>query len=305
MSKILTVFGATGNQGGSVVRAILGDAAFSSQFKIRAVTRNATKPAARALQAMGAKVVAGNMSTFESVAPALQGAHTVFLATNFWESTNAATEISQGKAVADAAKAAGVKHLIFSSLINATDASNGRLSRISHFDSKAKIEQYIRDSGIPSTFVLPGWYASNFFQAIQKSEDGSYLLPAPVDVDKAKIPILDVVADTGKFVKAAIKHHPKYVGKHIYAATNYYSPSQLLAEFSEVMGKPAKAVQIPQEAFKAYLPPPIAQEMLENFLLTENPGYYGGAGLSESLSLLDETPTTWREFVDKNKAKWL
>ncbi|XP_044721710.1 nmrA-like family domain-containing protein [Hirsutella rhossiliensis] len=257
MSKILTVFGATGNQGGSVVRAILGDAAFSSQFKIRAVTRNATKPAARALQAMGAKVVAGNMSTFESVAPALQGAHTVFLATNFWESTNAATEISQGKAVADAAKAAGVNH----------------------FDSKAKIEQYIRDSGIPSTFVLPGWYASNFFQAIQKSEDGSYLLPAPVDVDKAKIPILDVVADTGKFVKAAIKHHPKYVGKHIYAATNYYSPSQLLAEFSE--------------------------EMLENFLLTENPGYYGGAGLSESLSLLDETPTTWREFVDKNKAKWL
>src|SRR6478735_8795352 len=80
-----------------------------------------------------------DMSTPEAAAPAVDGAHTVFVVTNFWESMSAATEIAQGKAVTDAAKAAGVQHLIFSSLINTSKASQGRLSHISHFDGKAEI----------------------------------------------------------------------------------------------------------------------------------------------------------------------
>lgn len=106
-------------------------------------------------------------------------------------------------------------------------------------------------------------------------------------------------------MRAAIQHYPSHTGKHIYAATDYFTPSRIAAEFSSVIGKPAQAVQISEEQYKSYLPEPIAQEMLENMLLLEDPGYYGGADLGESLGLLSEPPVSWKAFVEKNKEKWL
>lgn len=142
------------------------------------------------------------MSSAEAAAPAVKGAHTVFLMTNFWETMSAETEIAQGKAVADACKAAGVQHLIFSSLINTTEASKGKLPNIAHFDGKAKIEAYIRETGVPSTFVLPGMFMSAFFQSIRKGEDGTFMLALPVSEDKAQLPIFDPASDTGALSKA-------------------------------------------------------------------------------------------------------
>lgn len=141
------------------------------------------------------------MSSAQSVAPAVQGAHTVFLVTNFWESMSEDVEIAQGKAVVDASKAAGVQHIVFSSLINVTKASNGRLPNISHFDGKAKIEDYIRASGVPGTFVLPGMFMSGFETMIRKnpaSEPAGYTLALPVDAHKAIAPLFDAAQDTGK-----------------------------------------------------------------------------------------------------------
>ncbi|KYK54380.1 NmrA-like family domain-containing protein 1 [Drechmeria coniospora] len=306
MSKIITVWGATGNQGGSVIRAILEDPTIDKQFTIRGVTRNMSKPAAKELAAKGVEVVEADMSNPEAAAAAVKGAHTVFLVTNFWDSMSVDVEIAQGRTVTDACKAAGVQHLVFSSLINTTEASKGKLPNISHFDSKAKIEDYIRRSGVPATFVLPGMFMSNFTTTIRKGDDGSYawMLPDGVSLDKARTPLFDVKADTGKFVKAAIKHFPAQVGKHIYAATDYYSPERLLAEFADVMGRPAVGRHVSHDVFKSFLPAPAAQELLENFLLMESPGYYGGADLSESLSLLEEKPTTWKDFVQQNKQVW-
>lgn len=138
------------------------------------------------------------MSSKEAAAPAVQGAHTVFLVTNFWESASADTEISQGKAVTDASKEAGVKHIIFSSLIHVTEATNGKLTHVSHFDSKADIEKYIRASDIPATFVLPGFFMSNFFDFMKKNEDGSFTFALPVSGDKAQVPMFDAAGDTGQ-----------------------------------------------------------------------------------------------------------
>lgn len=245
-----------------------------------------------------------DMSTPESVAPAVRGAHTVFLVTNFWESVSAAVEAAQGKAVADAVKAEGVQHLVFSSLLNTRELSGGRLTHISHFDAKADVEQYIRDIGVPATFVLAGLYMSNFFDVIRRGEDGGYLLAWPVDGDKAQMPLYDPL-DTGKYVKAAIKNFPEWKGRRIYGGTNYMTPKELVKQFSDVIGKPATYQQIPHDVFKTFLPDVIAQEMLENLLLLEAPGYYGGQDLAESLALLDEKPTTWREYVEKNKEKYL
>lgn len=146
------------------------------------------------------------MSSAPSLAKAVEGAHTVFLVTNFWEAPpSAEREIKQGKAVADACKTAGVKHLIFSSLIDTSKASQGRLSNISHFDGKASIETYIRDIGVPGTFVMPGMFMSGYEGMIRKNDQGGYTLAMPVDQDMAQVPMFDQAADTGKLQKQARK----------------------------------------------------------------------------------------------------
>ena len=221
MSKILTVFGASGNQGSSVIRAVLADSALSKEYQIRAITRDSSKASMAQLAEKGVEVVEvctsspvfnptaqqsankvvekADMASTESISRAVKGSHTVFLMTNFWESLSADTEIAQGKAVADAAKAAGVQHLIFSSLINTSEASKGRLSHISHFDGKAKIEEYISGTGVPATFVLPAMFMSGYFDMIRKNEDGSYMLALPMSEEKPQIPLLDTVGDMGVY----------------------------------------------------------------------------------------------------------
>lgn len=242
------------------------------------------------------------MSTPEQVAPAIAGAHTVFLVTNYWENASGDVEINQGKAVTDACKTAGVKHLIFSSLLNVTDASQGRLPHIHHFDGKAKIEEYIRGSGVPATFVLPGLFMSNMFGMIKKEGEG-YKLALPVSGDRAQVPLFNVRDDQGKFVVAAMKHRD-FIGKRIYACTDYYTPNRMMSEFSEVIGKPAEFQQVPDDIFRSWMSAEHGQEMLENMKLLEDPGYYGNADLKESHSILDKEPMTWKKFVETYRERW-
>lgn len=138
------------------------------------------------------------MNSKSSVVEAVTGAHTVFLVTNYWESMNHETELSQGKNVADAAKECGVSHLIFSSLLNVTETTGGRLTHVRHFDSKAKIEQHIVSTGIRCTFVLPGYFMSNYFDMLRRYDDELYTIALPVS-PQTKFPLLDAAEDTGKY----------------------------------------------------------------------------------------------------------
>ena len=133
----------------------------------------------------------------DSLTAALKGSHTVFLVTNYWETMNADVEYTQGKNVTDVCKAVGVSHLIFSSLHHVKEESKGRLTNVPHFDSKANVEKYIRASGIGASFVLPGYYMSNFTQMLNRAEDGSYQLFYPVSND-TKFPLFDAAQDTGE-----------------------------------------------------------------------------------------------------------
>jgi uncharacterized protein YbjT (DUF2867 family) len=110
---------------------------------------------------------------------------------------NADIEYSQGKNVTDVSKAVGASHLIFSSLHHVKEESKGRLTHVPHFDSKANVEKYIRASGVGCSFVLPGYYMSNFKQMLNRAEDGSYQLFYPVG-KQAKFPLFDAAQDTGK-----------------------------------------------------------------------------------------------------------
>lgn len=111
----------------------------------------------------------------------------------------------------------------------------------------------------------------------------------------------------GKYVVAAIRKEPEVLGKQILAAADYYTPTQIVSEFEEVIGKPARFVPIDAKTYKSFLPEPLADEMLENHLFIEEPGYYNGQDLKESLDLLSSVglqPTTWKEFLEAHKAEF-
>ncbi|PTB36159.1 uncharacterized protein TrAFT101_000125 [Trichoderma asperellum] len=306
MPKLLTVFGATGNQGGSIIEAVLSDATLREEFTIRGITRDISKPAARALAARGIEVVAADMDSKDSVLQAVTGSHTVFLVTTPDFTGGDSKELVHGKNVTDACQETGVQHLIFSSLLHVTDTTNGRLTHVPHFDMKAEVERYIRSKDIPSTFLLPGYFMSNYtaLQLIRKGDNGEYTLAYPVS-DKAMFPLIDIEADMGKYVIASIKQREDVLGKQILAAADYYTPARMLAEFEEVTGGKTNFVKLDADTFKSFFPSPMGVEMLENHLFIEEPGYYAGKSLSESLDLLNKVglkPTTFKEFLVKNKA---
>ncbi|EED15656.1 NmrA family transcriptional regulator, putative [Talaromyces stipitatus ATCC 10500] len=297
MSKLITVFGATGNQGGSVIRSVLADPVLSKEYKLRGITRDISKESAKKLSSQGVEMVTADMSSPSSLQDAIKGSHTVFLVTNFWDTMSKDTEVAQGKAVADACKETGVKHLIFSSLRSISEVTGGKLPNVLHFEGKAEVEQYIRDSGIPATFVLAGLFMTGLSGSMIQKRDDIWTLALPVNPEKAKIPVFDVEEDTGKFVKAVITHFPDTIGKRILMATDYLTPKQVTDELAETFGVKAAAVQIPEETFKSFLPGPIAQEMLENMLVLEKEGYFGGEGLDQSHALLEDGVTSWKDHI--------
>lgn len=138
------------------------------------------------------------MTSVSSLVKAITGSHSVFLVTTPTFTENSDLELTQGRNVADAAKKAGVQHLIFSSLLNVTETTGGRLKDVPHFDHKAQVEQYIRALGLPASFVLPGYFMSNYTSMgmIRKGEDGVFSLAYPVGED-AQFPLVDIDADMG------------------------------------------------------------------------------------------------------------
>ncbi|HEY6509142.1 MAG TPA: NmrA family NAD(P)-binding protein, partial [Vicinamibacterales bacterium] len=158
MAKVIAVIGATGGQGGGLCRAILADS--GSGFSCRAITRDPSKDKAKALAAAGAEVVAADLDDVESLKMAFAGAHGVFAVTTFWEHFSAEKEKAQAKNIADAAKAAGVQHVIWSTLedtrqwMKADDARMPMLQgsyRVPHFDAKAEANAFF--AGVPTTFL--------------------------------------------------------------------------------------------------------------------------------------------------------
>src|SRR5512141_2277265 len=151
--KVIAVTGATGQQGGAVARKLLADG-----WKVRALTRDVKKPAAQELASLGAEVVPGDMDNRAELEAAFKDVYGVFSVQNYWlPNVGFDGEIRQGKNVADAAKAAGMEHLVFSS-VGAAHRGMGQ----KHFESKWIIEQYIQSLGIPYTILRPAAFMENY-----------------------------------------------------------------------------------------------------------------------------------------------
>lgn len=141
------------------------------------------------------------MNSKDSLPKALQGSHSVFLVTTpAWGAAGSDAELIHGKNVADVAKETGVQHLIFSSLLDITKESGGRLKHVPHFDQKAHVEDYIRAIAVPATFVLPGYFMNNYTQIpmLREGEDGVYTLAYPLGED-VLFPLVDIVCDMGTY----------------------------------------------------------------------------------------------------------
>ncbi|XP_078605077.1 nmrA-like family domain-containing protein 1 isoform X1 [Branchiostoma floridae x Branchiostoma japonicum] len=209
MAKLITVFGATGRQGGGVAKALLKSG--RPGFKVRAVTRNASSDKAKALQAKGAEVVMASLDDPSTLGPALRGAHGVFAVTNYWEHMDKEREIKQGKAIADAAKAAGVLHVVFSGLENVQKIAGFPCPV---FDGKAEIEEYMTSIELPVTFVRYPSYYENFIGSLkpQKQDDGTYVLGIPMEgaaKDNAS------PADMGPAVRAIFSNRAEWLGRTV------------------------------------------------------------------------------------------
>lgn len=188
--------------------------------------------------------------------------------------------------------------------------TDGRLSSVYHFDGKALIEDYARKSGIPATFFLPGTYMSNFPGTILRPSppDNNWILSLPVS-EEAIIPMF-AVSDTGKYIKAIVRNRDKLLGKRVFGATAYMTTGEILEGFKKLfpgVGEKAGYFNVPQEQYKSALkgmgfPEFAAQELLENMLLFEGPGYYGGESLDESHSILEDKLMTWEEHLKLNPA---
>jgi uncharacterized protein YbjT (DUF2867 family) len=163
--KTIVVFGATGAQGGGLVRAILNDP--NSEFTVRAVTRDANSDKAKELVRLGAEVVTADVNDVASIKRALTGAYGAFCVTFFWDHFSPEKETEQAQAMAQAAKEAGLQHVIWSTLedtrnwVPLTDGSMPTLNekyKVPHFDGKGQSDKYFTEAGVPTTFLLASYY---------------------------------------------------------------------------------------------------------------------------------------------------
>uniref|UniRef100_A0A8C0ZXJ5 NmrA-like family domain-containing protein 1 n=1 Tax=Castor canadensis TaxID=51338 RepID=A0A8C0ZXJ5_CASCN len=176
--KPVVVFGATGAQGGSVARTLLED----EMFRVRVVTRDPGKRAAKELKLQGAEVVQGDQNDEASMELALTGAYATFVMTNYWENLSQEQEVKQGKLLADLAKRLGLHYVFYSGLENIRKLTDGRLSA-GHFDGKGEVEEYFQDISVPMTSVRLPCYFENLLSYFlpQRFPDGkSYLLDLPI-----------------------------------------------------------------------------------------------------------------------------
>lgn len=226
--KLIVVTGAAGQQGGATARHLLANG-----FGVRGLTRDPQKPAARALADAGAEVVWADNDDLHSLEVAFTRAYGVFSAISFWDE-GPASEIRQGKNIADAAKVAGVQHLIYSSVEGAE-----RNSGIPHFESKWQVEQYIQQLGIPATILRPVEFMENFNWSRAAITNGT--LPSQ-GLRPTRKKLYIAVDDIGAFAVIAFEHPEVYIGKAVALAGDAQTEQEIVETFGKVIGRSVQLV---------------------------------------------------------------
>jgi uncharacterized protein YbjT (DUF2867 family) len=237
----ILVTGATGTQGGAVARHLLRHG-----YRVRAFCRDPEKPAARALAAAGVRLVRGDLEDRASVAAGVEGAYGVFSLQNYWDGfpgpyLGREGEVRQAGILIDAAKAAGVKHLV-----QASAGGAGAPTGVPSEEGKREIEGLVRASRIPATIVRPVFYMDNF-------DNPAWGFMQPVLEGRVELPLLPetrlqmiAVEDIGHFVAMAFNRPSEFVGTAFDLAGDELSMTGIAETFSRVMGRPVRFAGSPE-----------------------------------------------------------
>jgi uncharacterized protein YbjT (DUF2867 family) len=257
--KTIAIVGATGAQGGGLVDAILEDK--SGEWAARALTRDAGSEKAKALAARGADVVAANVDDVESLKKAFAGAHGAFCVTFFWDHFSPDKEKAQARAMAEAAKAAGVKHVVWSTLedtrqrVPLTDDRMPTLMekyKVPHFDAKGEANQFFLDSGVPTTLLHTAFYWDNliyFGMGPKKGPDGKLAFTLPM-ADKKLSGI--AAADIGRCAFGIFKRGAEYAGKSLGIAGEHLTGAQMAAALTKALGQEVAYNAVTPEAYRSF-----------------------------------------------------
>lgn len=255
--KIIAVVGATGAQGGGLVRAICSDP--GSGFTARAITRDVGSEKAKALAKLGAEVVAADIDDPESLKRAFKGAYGAYCVTFFWVHFSAEKEIAEATSMANAAKAAGLNHVIWSTFedtrkwVPLSDNRMPTLSgkyKVAHFDGKAEANQAFKDLNVPTTFLLTSFYWENliyFGLGPKKGPDGKLAITFPMG-DK-KLPGI-ASEDIGRCALGIFKRGREFIGKTVGIAGEHPTGAQMASALSKVLGKEVIYKDIPADVYR-------------------------------------------------------
>ena len=257
--KIITVFGATGAQGGGVARAILNDT--NSEFAVRAVTRDVNSDKSKALAQLGAELVEADIDDPASMEKALQGAHGAYFVTFYWAHFSPEKETAEAHNMAKAAKAAGLKHVIWSTLEDTREwvpLNDKRMPtlmgkyKVPHFDGKGESDKFFTELGVPTTFLRASFYWENFIYfgaGPKKGPDGKQYLTFPLD-DKTMAGIAS--EDIGKCAYGIFKRGNELIGKTVGIAGEYLTGQQMAEAMTKTTGQEILYNNVTPDTYRSF-----------------------------------------------------
>lgn len=257
--KLITVLGATGAQGGGLVRAILADT--DGEFAVRAITRDVNSDKAKALADAGAEVVAADADDEASLRKAFDGAYGAYCVTFFWEHFSPEKEMNQAAAMARAAKSADVKHVIWSTLEDTrkwVPLSDERMPtlmdkyKVPHFDAKGESNRFFTEQGVPTTFLLTSFYWDNFIgfgMGPTKGSDG--VLGITLPMGEEKLPGI-AAEDIGKCAWGIFKKGAPETTETIGIAGEHPTGAEMAASFSKALGKDVRYNAVSPEVYRTF-----------------------------------------------------
>ncbi|KAH8901331.1 NAD(P)-binding protein [Thozetella sp. PMI_491] len=307
MPKLLTVFGATGKQGGSVIKSVLNDPELSQEYNVRIVTRNIDSEKSKQLWEK-VEVVHGDMTNRASIEAALTDTNTVFVMTApTWGPNGLEGDDGVAEMIADVAVEKGVEYIIFSTLPSATEISGGKYTTVTLFDAKAKAEKHIRGLPIKSAFFSGGFFMENFlskgfFLSPKQTSDGTWIISCHITA-KTLLPYINSSEDTGKFLGAILAEPEKFEGKTLTGAVGLYSMEAVAAIMSKATGKTITYRKVSLESFKTTVP--YASDMWGDCLKFMEEFNYYGPNTNGLITWATENArgrlTTLEEFFDEHR----
>lgn len=288
---MILVTGITGQQGGAVARHLLG-----TDFQVRGLTRHPDKPEARALESAGVEIVAGDLDDRSSVDRAIRGCYGVFSVQNFME-TGAEREVKQGVTLTNAARDAGIEHLVYSSVCAAN-----RRTGLPHFESKWQIEQHLRSLGVPYSILRPAFFMQNW-SVFTREDIRSGILRQPLAPETRLQQIS--VDDIGAFAALAFTKPGRWIGREIELAGDDLSMSEVAETLSRVLSYKIQYVRTPWDQFRQAA----GEEITRMYKWFEEVGYHVNISMLRSeyprLARLEDVvkAENWKSWATQDRSK--